>query len=82
MPIFFRGRHRCEYCQKVYDWVNFESIRTHRDSSYYVVEKIPKEPKAYRVDRLDNGRYLIEMNCPKCGKYNIFEYSEDEECEA
>ena len=82
MPIVFSGKHRCESCQKVFNWVNFEPIRNHMDSSYYVVEKIPIEPMTYRVEQLDNGKYRIEMNCPKCGKYNIFEYSEEQECEA
>ena len=82
MPIIFSGRHRCEYCQKVFNWVNFESIRSHMDSSYYVAETIPTEAMAYRVEALGNRKYRIEMNCPKCGKYNIFEYSGEEECEA
>lgn len=52
------------------------------DSSYYVAETIPTEAMAYRVEALGNRKYRIEMNCPKCGKYNIFEYSGEEECEA
>jgi hypothetical protein len=46
------------------------------------VEAIPSEPKVRRAEPIGNGKYRIEMNCPECGKYNIFEYSEEEECEA
>ena len=82
MPIVIRGRHRCEYCQKVYTWVNFKLIRTPLSSGYMKVEAIPSEPQVRRAEPIGNGKYRIEMNCPECGKYNIFEYSEEEECEA
>lgn len=77
MPIIFRGRHRCESCHKVYDWVNFELTRSRLSSGYITVEKIPSEPKVHHVEPLGNGKYRIEMNCPECGKYNIFEYCEE-----
>lgn len=82
MPIIFSGRHRCEYCKKVYKWVNFEFTRSRISSGHITVERIPPEPKVRYAEPLGNGKYRIEMNCPECGKYNIFEYSEEEECEA
>ena len=82
MPVIFKGKHRCEYCQKIYAWVNFELIRTPLSSGYMRFEAIPSEPQVRRAEPIGNGKYRIEMNCPECGKYNIFEYSEEEECEA
>ena len=77
MPIIFRGIHKCEYCKKEYEWVNFELIRNKLSSRHFIVESIPSEPKARYVELIENGKYRVEINCPHCGKCNLFEHQEE-----
>lgn len=78
MPIIFKGNHICEKCIKEFEWINFEIIKSKLSSGIFQVERIPMEPKAYRVECLDNDSYKIYINCPYCGYDNKFIYNESD----
>ncbi len=80
MPIIFTSRHRCEKCNKVFEWNHFEEHREPMGLSLYRVDTIPLDKKyAYRCQKNDNGNYDVIVNCSFCGCENRFEYSPNNE---
>ena len=74
MPILHEGQHTCSQCAQTFDWVHFEFIRQ-KLSSHMVVERIPNQPKVHSCIALENGEFEMGINCPYCGKYNRFIFS-------
>lgn len=76
MPVLLEGKHICERCGKSFPWVYFEFVRTKLSSGVFRVEKIPNEPKAYRVETININEHKIFINCPHCGYDNRFVYEQ------
>ena len=76
MPIKRTGKLICCYCKKEFGWVDFELIRNNINSSTFVVETIPNEPRIKKTIMPD-GRIIARVFCPYCNQDNIFEFEEN-----
>lgn len=76
MPVLHEGQHACSQCMRTFEWVHFELMRQ-KLSSHMIVEQIPTRPKIHRCIALENGEFEMGINCPYCGSYNRFVFSDD-----
>lgn len=80
MPILHQGTHVCNGCQAEFDWIHFE-LTCQKLSDHLVVECIPNQPKVHRFMPTSDGKAEVYVNCPYCGFYNHFLFSESEAIE-
>ncbi len=80
MPIKYSGKHRCDKCQKVFDWAYFEPLRQSAHSSLYQVETLPDAKLlVHRFDAREDGGFNAAKNCPFCDHYNRFVFNTTDE---
>ncbi|MBQ8619306.1 MAG: hypothetical protein IJ418_17635 [Clostridia bacterium] len=73
MPIKYSGKHRCDKCQRIFEWAYFETIRQSASSSFYQVEALPDTKLlVHRFVAREDGSFDATKNCPFCDYYNRF----------
>ncbi len=73
MPIKYTSKHTCEKCNKTFEWIYFEKIRTNINKEKTIAEIIPDlKDIPYYIRKNIDGKYDVRMNCPHCGWDNWF----------